>query len=868
MVASLRRALRASVLGLGRAIEWGGTKFQIVGLWIEGLVSRRRSESEEEEPSLNDELDRGELAGSLARYIANIDPESEGARDRKSTTIGVYGEWGSGKTYLKNLILGEFRQMDVEVPFVEYNPWQWSAQQKLTESFFDTLEKKFRGLGATGKPDAEKYAKISERLRKLSLLTAAFGPSPKAIAVLQTLLFGLIAYFLGTSNWNEWSWTYQVMTITGTGVGLGLWFMGRLAEKLASWMEISSSRAERSLEQVKQDLTELFADLDQPFLVVIDDIDRLTADQIRMMMQLIKANADFPNVVYLVLFEREIVTGSLSDDENNIDGAKFLEKIVHLSFDLPEAEQQTLVEEFKARLSRELDSRKIPEPVSEQLKDDIEGDTRLSSIIEGFVPHFVNTLRNVNRVIPTFVFYLEHFTDLSERTPAEGDSEKGEVESYLEIDAGDLLALELLRIFEPEVYERIPDHKGMLTSPIPFFTTSSNRREDVLNDLLQSVEEPDDVEEAVGKTPRRDTVRKLIEYLFPRITQTGRTSTVDQSEIERRVDHPDLFNRYFGRRISGSVLRKAEIDQILESVDDRDELVGLLNEHIEKGQLSSVLNEIEARIDDIERENLETLLTALFDVGGNVSFETDGKFETPSVQHAGRLVRGILRRRLDDPDERTDLLEGAIEATDGVLLPSYVVLNATQANDERLNADASTPIYSEKGLERCQTLAVEIIERESEDGALLNHKHKKNLLHNWISFGGGSDLAQWIRETLDEDSSSALRVIEAFSHDTSGPRQVAVNAQNLSSIGVLEPLREAADEIEREELDSKEAALVSAFENTYQRQMQQAQADREPENEEQSANTNTDEGEDDDHEAHGDETENDEDEPSPGESSE
>jgi hypothetical protein len=180
-----------------------------------------------------------------------------------------------------------------------------------------------------------------------------------------------------------------------------------------------------------------------------------------------------------------------------------------------------------------------------------------------------------------------------------------------------------------------------------------------------------------------------------------------------------------------------------------------------------------------------------------------------------------------------------------------------------LNADASTPIYSEKGLERCQTLAVEIIERESEDGALLNHKHKKNLLHNWISFGGGSDLAQWIRETLDDDSSSALRVIEAFSHDTSGPRQVAVNAQNLSSIGVLEPLREAADEIEREELDSREAALVSAFENEYLRQMQQAQAHREPESEEQSANSNTDEGEDNEHEAHGDETENAEDEPSP-----
>ena len=620
MVASFRQAFRASVLGIGWAIEWCGTKLQIIGLWIGGPVSSREHESEQEKVSLDDELDRGEFAHSLARYIANIDAESEGARDRKSTTIGVYGEWGTGKTYLKNLVLRELEKMDAEVPFVEYNPWQWSGQEKLTESFFDTLESKFRSLGATGEPDAEKYAMISEKLRKLSLATTAFGPSPKAIAVLQTLLFGLIAYFLGTSNWNEWSWTYQVMAITGTVLGLGFWFVGRLAERFASWMEINSSRAERSLEQVKEELTELFADLDQPFLVVIDDIDRLTADQIRMMMQLIKANANFPNVVYLVLFEREIVAGSLSDEKNNIEGAKFLEKIVHLSFDLPETEQRTLVEEFKVRLSQELDSRKIPESVSEQLKNEIEGDTRLSSIIENFVPRFVNTLRNVNRVIPTFVFYLGHYADQSGAEYNKDGSEGGKVESYLEINAGDLLALELLRLFETEVHQRIPDHKEMLTSPIQFFSISDNRGEEELNDLLQSVEEPKDVEKAVGETSRRDTVRNLLEYLFPRITTSGRKSPVDQSEIQRRVDHPDVFNQYFERKITESIPRKAAIDRIQQCLDDRDELVDLLHEHVEKGQLGSALSEIMARIDDIEQENLETLLTALFDVGDNVSF--------------------------------------------------------------------------------------------------------------------------------------------------------------------------------------------------------------------------------------------------------
>ena len=335
-----------------RAVAWVGKKIIAFGQWVERTV--RDTAEPPDDGDLKDELERREFAKSLARYIANVNTGSVYARERKSTTIGVYGEWGSGKTYLKNLVLREVQKLDKEIPHVEYNPWQWSAQEKLTESFFDTLEDKFRELGATDQPDAEKYSKISTKLRKLFLATSVFGPSPRVIAALQTLLFGVIAYFLGTADWNEWSWIAKVAAVMGTAVGLVFWFFGRVAERIASWMEINSSLAERSLERTKEDLTDLFADLDHPFLVVIDDMDRLTAEQIRMMMQLIKANADFPNVVYLVLFEQDIVTGSLSDEESNIEGDKFLEKIVHLSFDLPESGQQTLVEEFKDRLRREL----------------------------------------------------------------------------------------------------------------------------------------------------------------------------------------------------------------------------------------------------------------------------------------------------------------------------------------------------------------------------------------------------------------------------------------------------------------------------------------------------------------------------------
>lgn len=62
-----------------------------------------------------------------------------------------------------------------------------------------------------------------------------------------------------------------------------------------------------SLEEVKGELSETLRKLKAPLLVVMDDVDRLTPSEVQELFQLIKANADFPNVVYLALFERSII---------------------------------------------------------------------------------------------------------------------------------------------------------------------------------------------------------------------------------------------------------------------------------------------------------------------------------------------------------------------------------------------------------------------------------------------------------------------------------------------------------------------------------------------------------------------------------
>ena len=48
-------------------------------------------------------------------------------------------------------------------------------------------------------------------------------------------------------------------------------------------------------------------------VVMIDDIDRLPARKIRLLFQLVTVNADFPNLVYLLLFDKAIAAQALAD---------------------------------------------------------------------------------------------------------------------------------------------------------------------------------------------------------------------------------------------------------------------------------------------------------------------------------------------------------------------------------------------------------------------------------------------------------------------------------------------------------------------------------------------------------------------------
>jgi predicted KAP-like P-loop ATPase len=79
-----------------------------------------------------DRLGRSRFASKLAEAVCAWNEEKDGL------VLALYGDWGSGKTSLKNLFKC-YCAKGKDPYVVEFNPWQWSGQDKIFEAFFQQV---------------------------------------------------------------------------------------------------------------------------------------------------------------------------------------------------------------------------------------------------------------------------------------------------------------------------------------------------------------------------------------------------------------------------------------------------------------------------------------------------------------------------------------------------------------------------------------------------------------------------------------------------------------------------------------------------------------------------------------------------------
>jgi predicted KAP-like P-loop ATPase len=498
----------------------------------------------------DDMLGRAPVAASFVRQVLAIDP-------KQGLVVGILGPWGSGKTSFVNLALSEFKSADVTV--INFNPWMFSGAQQLVEAFFLELGAQLRvspGLAEVGE-DLQQYGEAFSAMSWLPLV----GP-----------------------------WVARGRDLAKVVGGL----LQRRKEG------ISARRAK---------LQNALAELKKPIVVAVDDIDRLSTSEIRDVFKLVRLTASFPNVIYVVAFDRARVETALS--EQGVPGRDYLEKILQVTLDLPVVPDSVLIAQIFSALDAALAPFENAGVLDQQMWLDV---------FMEIVKPLIKNMRDVRRYAAAV---------------------HGTVGALAgQIALSDVLALESIRVFLPDVFAHLHDSVGALT------TASGSQprvREEALKAQIDAL-----MESARG---HGGVVRDLIVRLFP-AAQRHIENYHYGSEWKgqwlraRRVAHEDLLRLYL-ERVAGDSLRAfTDAEQAWAWMSDAASLDKYLRS-LNPERVQDVVASLEVYEDQFAPEHVVSGATVLLNLMHNLPVRERGMFDIGGRLVVTRLVLRLLRSLKD-----------------------------------------------------------------------------------------------------------------------------------------------------------------------------------------------------------------------------
>ncbi|MCK6077535.1 P-loop NTPase fold protein [Paenibacillus silvae] len=290
----------------------------------------------------DDMLLRKKFAMDMVRYLNR--------HEKGGYSVGILGEWGSGKSSVFNLIQLYLPDETIKINF---KPWYFGKDnhdiiQKFLGQLSEDLQKNFMYL-----PKLEKelinYAKL------FSTVQVKTGP-----------------------------------------------FSFSFKELIDKMLPNDSS----SITQLKGEIENSLAQLDKPIYVFIDDLDRLDPMEVQMVFKLVRLVADFQNITYILALDESIIVQALqgmykrdSGHDPTEQARRYLEKFIQLPVYLPRVNQQKLGDIAWRMLTELLEE--LGKPTSPVSKD----------VFTKYVLRLQYNIRTLKRFINTLELMLSMLED-------------------------------------------------------------------------------------------------------------------------------------------------------------------------------------------------------------------------------------------------------------------------------------------------------------------------------------------------------------------------------------------------------------------------------------------------------------------------
>lgn len=335
------------------------------------------------------------------RYVENLAYAIVTGDDSNGLVVGVEGEWGSGKTSVKNMLIERLQQQmclpNRRTHIIKFDAWMYSRSGEMISALFSEISE---GLS----PKLKWYQELWVRFSQCK--------SKTAISVIQ-LFFNLL----------------DVAFLSG-GVSVSMEAISQSFQNLSEVLSSSKTSKVDSLRRTRDALKYDLRSQTDKIIVFIDDLDRLLDDEVALLMQAVKAVGDLPCVTYVLFYDKTFIAEALNKSSHG-HGAEFLEKIIQVPVAIPDSSLGDLRNMLRKEILR-----------AGQRKQNNWLTGRELDIFEQCICPFIHGKRDVVRFLNDFLLYYGTLGD--------------------DVELLDLAGITALRIFYPELYQWIKENRDSL----------------------------------------------------------------------------------------------------------------------------------------------------------------------------------------------------------------------------------------------------------------------------------------------------------------------------------------------------------------------------------------------------------------------
>ena len=550
----------------------------------------------------------------------------------KSKVLALIGSWGVGKTSVINIVCERLTRTSENLHIIHFNPWQYIKKDDLIKPF---LEEIFLGC-------SKEKIKLFCLRRKISKYYKNFDFSSVKGYLLDLIaaLGTLIAFFfslkqnpetvnaicipvISLSNFINNVIGIQTILYLIPTIIFALLFIFSLVRLIHTWLNNDIKSKKISQADQKEDISKYIRKKEIHFLIIIDDIDRLTPEEILQVFRIIRTNADFANTTYLLSFDKSAVINNLNSIK--IDGKGFIEKIITMEYGLSEPPafyRRRYIDEFL----REILNQKNTEPLLDWQNEAYKYNQSIRLLAEAFT-----TMRDIKRFNNSFFLHINILIN----------------DGVGEVNFIDLALLECIFLKYRDCYYGIQNNKLILTK-----TKEEHTAENITNKTIKTT---------IKEFAKTEIELKLVLWLFPTVYYAFKdlfSFSISDYEPEytyhSNICSPNYFDIYFSTGINiddPEHISNKEISEFIGVSFNKAKMVELLKKFLSVGKFSlfiDILQDICRFKSFISDNNAASFVAAMFDTQCIVPYEQKKFFETNMRDSCKQVISTYLKRFYQD----------------------------------------------------------------------------------------------------------------------------------------------------------------------------------------------------------------------------